>query len=748
MVDEPTTVEKLHKLPWAIASNASLAVFVQLTFFGSVFVLFLNELGLSTSQIGFVLSLLPFAGLLALVVAPAVARFGYKRTYITFFTIRHFVTALLLLTPWVVMRYGSQAALVFVTVIVGIFAVLRAIGVTASFPWTQEYVPNSVRGKYTATNNLASTMAGFLAISLASAVLARTTGLLGYDVIIAVGVVFGMGAVAFAAFIPGGAPQKSAPQASVAASPPKRDLRAGLSDPTLMRYLVGVGLMIVATVPLASFLPLFMNEEVGLSDSNVVGLQNAVLVGALVSSFLWGWAADRYGSKPVALSGVALRALLPVGWLLLPRHSPLSLPIATAIAFAQGIADVGWNVGSARMLYNSVVPPAKKSDYLALYFAWIGVFGGMSQLLGGRLVDATRTVRLGSGTPANPFLPLLLLGLFLPIVAAVVLRKLQDDSTLRFSQFPGLFLRGNPFLAIEAVIRYSRAGDEESVVKSTQRLGSAHSPLTVEELLEALEDPRFAVRFEAVVAITRAGSDPRLVDALARVMEGPEPALSTLAAWALGRVGDPAGGAALEKGLDSRYRSVQAHSSRSLGVLNNRVVVPEILQRLQDETDPGLQLAYASTLGQMQVEEATARVLVLLDAASNSSSRAELALAVARIVGDEAHFIQLLRQARREPDEPGTALAQAMLALHKRLRQEWAVADDFLADFDDCAMTLARHQLEEGIDCLADITDVLAQYVSDENQQLILYTCAERMSQHGADRIEFAVLALHTLGVG
>ncbi|MCA9871701.1 MAG: HEAT repeat domain-containing protein, partial [Anaerolineae bacterium] len=165
------------------------------------------------------------------------------------------------------------------------------------------------------------------------------------------------------------------------------------------------------------------------------------------------------------------------------------------------------------------------------------------------------------------------------------------------------------------------------------------SPLTVEELLEALEDPRFAVRFEAVVAITRAGSDPRLVDALARVMEGPEPALSTLAAWALGRLGDPAGGAALEKGLDSRYRSVQAHSSRSLGVLNNRVVVPEILQRLQDETDPGLQLAYASTLGQMQVEEATTRVLALLDAASNSSSRAELALAVARIVGDEAHFI-------------------------------------------------------------------------------------------------------------
>ena len=150
----------------------------------------------------------------------------------------------------------------------------------------------------------------------------------------------------------------------------------------------------------------------------------------------------------------------------------------------------------------------------------------------------------------------------------------------------------------------------------------------------------------------------------------------------------------------------------------------------------------------MQVEEATARVLTLLDEASNPSSRAELALAVARIVGDEAHFIQLLRQARREPGEPGTALAQAMLALHKRLKQEWAVEEEFLAEFDACAMTLARHQLDEGIACLANITEALAQRVSNENLRLILHTCADRMTQHGADRIEFPVLALHTLGVG
>lgn len=46
------------RLPWSIAANAANTVFVQFTFFGSVFVLFLSALGLSKGEMGFLLSLL------------------------------------------------------------------------------------------------------------------------------------------------------------------------------------------------------------------------------------------------------------------------------------------------------------------------------------------------------------------------------------------------------------------------------------------------------------------------------------------------------------------------------------------------------------------------------------------------------------------------------------------------------------------------------------------------------------------
>jgi hypothetical protein len=111
MATEVTTAEKIRRLPWNLGLNAANNIFAQLTFFGSVFVLFLNELGASNSQIGFLLAMLPFAGLVALFIAPAVARFGYKRTFVTFFGIRKIVAAGLLLVPFVSIQYGNAAAL-------------------------------------------------------------------------------------------------------------------------------------------------------------------------------------------------------------------------------------------------------------------------------------------------------------------------------------------------------------------------------------------------------------------------------------------------------------------------------------------------------------------------------------------------------------------------------------------------------------------------------------------------------------
>jgi MFS family permease len=743
----PTNVEKLRALPWGVAWSVANSVFAQYTFFGSIFILFLNELGLDEAQIGSLLSLLPFLGIVAIFVASTLARLGYKRVFLSSMAARTATAALLLVTPGILAQFGEQAVLAFIVVTVAAFGLFRAIAFTAYYPWLQEQVPDAVRGKYTAVKNALASLSALLAALAAGYVLGTDPDLGRFRILIVTGVICGIISVWTALRIPGGAPIRG--DGRVGAHDEQsswREMMAAARDRNFSRYLAGIGLVTLSTVPLVSFVPLFMKDQVGLSSNHVVWLDAGVLLGGLASSYLWGWLADRYGSKPVMVSGVLLLPLMPLAWLLMPRHTAWSLYLALAIAFGQGLINTGWAIGSGRLLFVGVVPVAKKTPYMALYYAWAGIAGALGQLMGGWLVDLSAGVR-GEWWifSLSPYTLLFVAGITCPLVAYLLFHRVAADSEVSTREFAGMFLRGNPFLALESLVRYHRARDERAAVVMTERLGATRSPLTVEELLEALHDPRFFVRFEAIVSMSRRGPDPHLTAALIETLEGNDPALSTVAAWALGRIGDERALEALRRGLDARYRSVQAHCARSLGNLGDRSVLPTLLERLGGEQDVGLQLAYAAALGQLGAAEAAGPLLELLRAAESADARTEFALALARLAGDEHDFIQLQRRAG---SEAGTALSQAVTALRGRLARSPHSSAELERTLDAAAVVLARDDLGEGIDLLSSALRNLPAGELATPCGDIVGECAVRLEEFGLERLEYLLLALHASTCG
>lgn len=739
---EPTTTEKMRGLPWSIAANAANSVFAQFTFFGAVFVLFLSELSISNTQIGFLLALFPFMGVIAPFIAPAVARFGYKRTYVVFWGARKFMTALLLLVPWVMMQFGQQAATLFITFITGGFGLCRAIAETGYYPWIQEFVPGSIRGKYSATNNVASSLASVAAVTVATFVLGLSLGINRFMLLFAVGTIFGLISVWMFNRIPGGAPVRGGGNVRTATY---RDMLTVLKDRNLLLYLGGIALISFGTSPVGAFLPIFMKEQVGLSESGVVSLTTAVLIGGLASSHLLGWSADRYGSVPVMLSGVVMKALLPLGWLLMPRHSEASLSFALLIAFLQGVSDVAWAVGSGRLLFVSVVPEERKTEYMAVYYAIVGIIGGLTQVVGGGLLDAFQGI---SGQflfiTLDPFTPLMVGGMLLTAVSALVFRRVRADSPVSVSEFAGMFVQGNPVFALERLVRYYHARDERATVKLTEKMGAAKSPLTVDEMLEALADPRFNVRLEATISIARMKPHPRLTEALVHVLHGTELSLSAMAAWAMARQGDEAAIPALRQGLDSHYRSIQGQCARALGTLGDRESIPLLHERLRQETDKGLQMAYAAALGNMAATEAIDTIFELAYKTTNEGARMELALSLARMLGEEHHFIRLLRQVR---SDPGTAAAQELMQLRNRLSR--SLNAQSRSQLTTCSEDFARESLDEGVAGLITMIRALppSAYYGEVAHKLLL-GCAAGMETYGAAHIEYIILALHVLHVG
>ena len=74
----------------------------------------------------------------------------------------------------------------------------------------------------------------------------------------------------------------------------------------------------------------------------------------------------------------------------MPRHSAGSVPAAFGIKPFRVWVSTGWAVGTVRLFNVGVVPPEKNTDTMAVFYAWTGILGGISQLFVGRLLDATR----------------------------------------------------------------------------------------------------------------------------------------------------------------------------------------------------------------------------------------------------------------------------------------------------------------------------------------------------------------------
>jgi MFS family permease len=736
----PTTAEKLKALPWAFGANAGNAVFVQLVFFGPAFVLFLDELSISRTQIGFLLSLVPFTGLVALFIAPRVARFGFKRTFITFWTARNIVSAFLLFVPFVALNFGTQAAIIFITFIMIGFSLCRSIAETGNYPWIQEYIPDTVRGKFSATNSALSNIVGIMATAVATFVIGLSDDINRFLILFVLGVAAGLLSVLMYSRIPGGASVNADDNVN---SMSYRDLLTTIQDRNLRFHILGVLFFTFGTAPLYSFLPLFMRQEVGLAENHILSLQISILVGGLISSQLLGWSADRYGSKPVMLSGVILASLLPLGWIMMPRGIAISLPLAVILAFFQGSAAIGWSVGSGRLLFTQIVPRDKTSQYMAVYYASIGLIGGFSKFIGGIILDTFEGLsgQLGFIT-LDSYTVLMVISILLPLVSVLMFRNVRSDGNLGVTKFVMMFVHGNPVGALSTMMRFYRAKDVTEAILLTEKLAQANSPLTADEMITAMTDPRFYVRFEAVISISRMTPNPQLTQALIDLLHGTEISLSVMAAWALGRIGDETALPALREGLDLEYKAIRSHCARALGTMGDHQIIPKLHERLKAAEDIGLRIAYAATLADLGATTTIPTLFEVLNQTKNDKARIEITLSMAKMVSEENHFVTL---ARGLQSDAGTTISQELMRLRSRLNKNTAAKPELVQSCVRATESFGNDNMERGTQELISIIESILFLTHDLVAQKLLQGSLDGLKTWGMQHPEYTLLALNIL---
>jgi len=722
-----TNAEKMRGLPWAISSSVANTFFNSLTLVsGTVFVLFLNELGMNKTQLGFTLSLVPFFGLGALFIAPAVAKIGYKKVFLLSWSGRSGVTALFLFTPLVWSEFGNEWAIIFVIIVVSLKSLFQTINVTASMPWVHEFVPNNVRGKFTGASYLWGTIAGMAAVAGAGFVLESSNSINRFTFLIGIGVFVSLFAILAMTKVPGGRAEVF--KEKISGQYYGHALFEALRDKNFSRLLIGIGLANLGIVPLLTFLPLYLKEEIALSSGQIVWLGIWLQLGALLSYYIWGWASDRYGSKPIMISSLLAGTIISMGWLFIPAQTSLNFYLSLTLSFLLGVTSGGWIIGFARLLYVSVVPSGKKVQYMAIFQAWIGISTGLSQLFAGRLLEYLNN---DSG-----YFLLFVIRLMLPVLSILFFSSIKADESVSTKGFFGMFIRGNPFMAMESLIGFHRAKNELAAVSMTERMGQAKSPLTVEELLEALSDLRFNVRFEAIISITRTIPNIRLIKSLITVLKSDDPSLSGIAAWALGRIGRQEGIEALRESVFSKHEHIKIQCIRSLGALDDKESIALFLKALgSEDNNSKLQVAYASALGQLGAQKSIPELLVKLKNCNNKYDRKDFAFSIARIIGNESRYIQVFNLVSAEIE---ITVSKIIFSLSNRVKS---------AIGDSCGTAWEKGNFKEGVVCLVELINYInsTQIPIPEYRRIILNECAFGLKTHGITQIEYLVLSLHLL---
>ncbi|MFA6186171.1 MAG: MFS transporter [Phycisphaerae bacterium] len=745
MPTTPTNTERMKRLPWWFAAGMLDNVRISLVF-GPVFVLFLDAIKIGKAGIGVLLAMPLLFQAVSIFAVPLVERLGYKKSCLIFFSVRTSILFGLLLTPLFLQMFGIGGAFLWVAFIMLVFSISFAIGLTAGGPWGLEVLPTNIRSKIIAINTFLCGAVVILGTWFAGFWLSKSKGLPGFMFLIATGAFVGLFAVASHAMFPGGGKIKK----QTHSTEHLKNMLDALKDGDFLRLLVGIGVFIFIVQGVASFIPLYMKNLVGIDNSRVVYLgiwQNA---GILLAVYFWGWCADRFGGKPVFITGIMFHIFLPVLWYLIPRHhGDTSYYIAAVVSFLTGLMCVAYLIGIDRYFFLTAMPHDKKTSYYAVWFGWTGLLAGLGPIVVGLALKwcaPLDNIAANLHIRVDSFLPVFLAHMLLPAIGMYIFRNIKRDSELTTTQFVGQLFQSMPFGlfgSISSIMRYRMAGEENERIVTTRNLGRSDSPFNTDELIEALSDPSFDVRYEAVLAMALRKPDQKIVAALLGVLEGEDIELSATASWALGQIGDKSAVAALKKQLTAPYRILRARSARALGSIGDKETADIILELLKIETDSVLRVAYASALGAMRYVPAIEYVLSLLADVQNETFRGEVALAAARIVGSEKSYIKLLRSSAAEWS---TTLSGAILKLKKpmvRLNLDPALIDSVGA----CAESFAAEQHGWAIELLWPILEAMPKDLIDTEYRKALAECGRRIEQFGSQRKEYIILAVHTCDV-
>ncbi|MDR2376150.1 MAG: MFS transporter [Treponema sp.] len=463
---------------------------------GSVITLFIMRLHVSSTFIGLINALLYISFFFLPLGKVLARRFSIVRIFSTAWIGRTLAMTITLAAPFAALAGYRDLALVLTAVGVGVFHVIRGVGLISNNPILSSLSEGPDRGSYMTQIQIINSAAGMFSSFALAVLLGRDPPLVLYAVILFLGIITGVSS---------GIMVRDIPEPPVEEESGRKKFvhifREALALPGIKLFVLILFFVVLVSGVSRAFLVVYSREIFNQSDGMVSlytvfgGLGNLVI--GMVIKFL----VDRIGAKPIFIICVitGLASMIPIVFFPagVVNNATSAVLFLSFLFFTMNFGFLG-SEGIAQTYFLGLIPLSLMLDMGIIYYFIFGIAGAGGSFAAGLLLDTVSGIGF-SNFAAFKILYSVLIAL--AILVIVMQRRLTPLGALPFRGALEVIFSFRDLKAITLLDKLNRARDSGEEQALLGRLHESPSQLAIKGLLVRARSPRLAIRLEALRAM-------------------------------------------------------------------------------------------------------------------------------------------------------------------------------------------------------------------------------------------------------
>jgi MFS family permease len=357
---------------------------------GTPTVLFMQQLGADSFQIGLVFAWTFLLTPVQIVATALLPHLGFKRLTLFGWNARAWFLLVPLLLAVIGPAHPSGWMISGMVIAMFCYAVYRAMGTAAITPWLYQVVPENIRGQYWATDQMLAAVAGLGILLLCAGIFVVLPPYSAFQVQYLIAILGALAAYRELKLLPDVPKPKLISLEKIMTETPRL-----LTQPGVYRtYLWQSIPLFIAITPLPPFTVFYLKTAHGTPAAVLMIYAMLTYLGVITANVIMRSRLDRFGAKPFFRFSYTSYSIVAVGWLAFLFFGEVLTPLVPLLFFVQGFAGGCWTSANLNYLVR-LVPAEDRALPVSLHSATITCLGGTAPVIWGLFLkdDGGRAVR-------------------------------------------------------------------------------------------------------------------------------------------------------------------------------------------------------------------------------------------------------------------------------------------------------------------------------------------------------------------